>query len=212
MIINELLLNSQLFTGFSEANLGQLAAITTNKSYLKREVMFFEGEQGAFFCLLINGVVQISKMAPDGREIVIKIIQPGEMFGEVILFELNTYPVTATALADSELCIIPKDKFMALLDEQSFRNEFMRILIAKQRYLAEQIKYLTVHDVEDRLFNFFHQHYGQSKTFECDLSKKDLAAAIAATPETLSRLLLRLTSEGKLKWEGRQVQIAICLK
>ena len=208
MEIKELLVKTPFFLGFSAKNLETLVGITQSRTVAKKEVLFFEGTEGNFFCLLLGGMVQLSKSTAEGKDVVIKLIQPGEIFGEVILFEQDEYPVTATALAESNIGIIPKDKFVKLLDDREFRDEFIRILIGKQRYLAEQIKYLTAHDVEDRLFNFFYHQYKGAHEFECELSKKDLAATIAATPETLSRLILRLTNEGKLKWEGKKISLS----
>ena len=71
---------------------------------------------------------------------------------------------------------------------------------------AEQVQSLTSTDVETRLLRFLKEQYGSRKEIRINLSKKDVAAAIGTTPETLSRLLLRLKKEGILIWEGRMVR------
>jgi CRP/FNR family transcriptional regulator len=73
------------------------------------------------------------------------------------------------------------------------------MLMRKQRYLTEKIRYLTMHDVDDRFFQFLHEHYGDSSKINLNFSKKDIASAIGTTPETFSRLLNRLTVEGRIK-------------
>ena len=137
----------------------------------------------------------------------IKVIGPGELFAEAILFEQDTYPVSAVALEASLVYMLPKMQFDCLLQEPEFRNDFMTSLMNKLRYLTEQVQYLTAYDVEARLFRFLRNHYPGKRTFKIRLSKKDVAAAIATTPETLSRLLLRLKKEGKLLWEGKQIEM-----
>ncbi|MDG5814442.1 Crp/Fnr family transcriptional regulator [Chitinispirillales bacterium ANBcel5] len=198
---------SAFFQGVSKSSKEQLADICIPKKIVKKEVLFREGDKGYGFYLLASGSVGLYKSTPDGREIVIKIIQPGEPFAEVVLFEQDTYPVTATTLMDGVLFIIPKQQFYLLLEKKDFRNDFIAMLMRKQRYLAERIRFLTMHDVEERFFMFIEEHYGMKNRIAVGMSKKSLAAAIGATPETYSRLLARLNKEGKIQLEGPQITI-----
>ena len=74
------------FKGISDNSRHALAAICLSKSFNKKEILFAEGEKGyvVFYC--ISGRIQLHKTTPDGKQVVIKVIKPGEMFGEVILF------------------------------------------------------------------------------------------------------------------------------
>ncbi|MBI9073003.1 MAG: Crp/Fnr family transcriptional regulator [Melioribacteraceae bacterium] len=207
MEIRQLISKSNFFKGFSVKNSELIYEIGTLKKIKKKEQLFCEGDKGYSFFLCVEGKVQLSKTTADGKEIVIRVITSGELFGEVILFENNVYPVTATTLSETEIFIIKKENFYGLLDQKEFRNEFFGLLIRKQRYLAERIKYLTIHDVEDRLFKFLEEHYSHETEFKLELSKKDLAAAIGTTPETLSRLILRLTNENKIMVDGNKWKI-----
>ncbi len=195
------------FKDISDKSLTALADICLSKIYEKRQTIFTEDEKGyaLFFC--INGRIQLYKTTPDGKEVVIKVIKPGEIFGEVILFERVKYPVTAVALSRSQVFMMSKHQFMCLLQSEDFRNDFMATLMRKQRYLADQIKYLTSHDVEERLFLFLKENYGEQESISPAMSKKDMAAAIATTPETFSRLLQRLKQEGLLSWESNHILI-----
>ena len=194
------------FGSFSEKNRIELLKKGSLKHFNKKDIIFIEGDTGHSFFLLSKGIVQISKNNPDGKEIVIKIINPGEIFAEVILFEQETYPVTAIALDHCEIFSFNKIDFLNLLDTPDFRNDFIKTLLRKQRYLAEQIKFLTIYDVEDRLYKFLREQYGNSNTINVTISKKDIAAAVATTPETLSRLILKLSQDGKLNWEGKTIE------
>ncbi|MFA8341762.1 MAG: Crp/Fnr family transcriptional regulator [Rhodothermaceae bacterium] len=198
---------SGFVTGFSEKNREKLIENGKLRETRKKEIIFLEGDRGHSFYICISGNVQLTKTSPDGKEIVIKVIKPGEIFAEVILFEKDIYPVTAIAVSNSDIFEISKPDFLSLLDEKSFREDFIRSLIRKQRYLTEQIKYLTIHDVEDRLFNFLKEQFGDETEIILSLSKKDVAAAIGTTPETLSRLILRLSKENILSWEGKKITL-----
>jgi CRP-like cAMP-binding protein len=197
-----------LFSDISRKSKEILAEICIEKEMDKKEILFTEGQSGHSIYLCVKGHVQLSKMSADGREIVIKVIDPGEVFAEVVLFEMSEYPVTARALTRGLVFVIPRQRFIGLLEREDFRTDFIAVLMKKQRYLADRIQFLSTFDIEDRLFLFFKEHYGEKDEIEISLSKKDVAAAIGATPETLSRHLLRLKNEGKMDWQGNRVSIA----
>ncbi len=203
----EILRQIHLFENISDESRSALADICIPKILDKKEIIFLEGDKGYAVYILVKGNIQLYKSAPDGREIVIKVVKPGELFAEVILFEENRYPVSGVALKPSQLFVVPKHQFTCLLENERFRDEFIGNLMGKLRYLADQIRYLTNHDVEERLFLFLEDQYGPRDHITCPLSKKDVAAAISTTPETLSRLLHRFKKEGKLKWEGSRIDI-----
>ncbi|MCU0609603.1 MAG: Crp/Fnr family transcriptional regulator [Chitinispirillaceae bacterium] len=184
-----------------------LADICVPKKIEKKETLFCEGERGTAFFLLGSGAIGLNKGMTDGREVVIRVIKPGELFAEVVLFEMDCFPVTAVAMKPSLVFSIPKTKFSRLLDDPDFRKDFIVMLMAKQRYLADRIRFLTMHDVEDRFFLFIKQHFGEHEQIVPALSKKDIAAAIGTTPETYSRLITRLTSEGKVRVSGKSLFI-----
>ena len=79
--------------------------------------------------------------------------------------------------------------------------------MAKQRYLTERIQELTTKDVEHRFFTFLRSQYGEQEIIRTPLSKKDIAAAIGTTPESLSRLILRLHDDQIIDWQGREIRI-----
>ncbi len=170
-------------------------------------MLFVEGELGSSMYLMAQGVVQLFKTSEDGKEVVIKLVRPGELFGEVVLFKEERFPVSACALTPAEVFVLPKRQFDLLLDEEDFRREFIGMLLSKQRYLAEQVYRLSALDVEQRFFHFLREQYGEREEYLIDVTKKDVAAAIDALPETLSRLLLKLRDEGVVQWEGETLRV-----
>lgn len=186
---------------------GRIAAMGTLVSVPQGKMIFLEGEKGQSFFLLAEGSVRLFKSAPDGREVTVKLVVPGEIFAEVILFEKDRYPVSATAAADSRLFSLNKTSFNTLLGNEAFRAEFISVLMKKQRYLAGRILYLTAYDVEERFFRFLDSHYGKKASYDIPLSKKDIASAIGTIPETFSRLIQRLTQLGTIKWEGSRLEM-----
>ncbi|VGO15978.1 Anaerobic regulatory protein [Pontiella desulfatans] len=203
LFINE----APFFKGLSEEHRGELARICRLAKVKKREYLFHEGEKGSDMFLLVDGNIQLHKNTEDGREVVIRVIKPGDVFAEVVLFERERYPVSARAVTPADVLVFPKAGIHRLLAEEGFRNDFIALLMAKQRYLAERIQELTTKDVEHRFFTFLRNQYGEKETIHTPLSKKDIAAAIGTTPESLSRLILRLTDDEIIDWKGKEIKI-----
>ena len=208
MNIEKLLKESELFGGLSDAAAKRIAAMGSIVRVPQNKMIILEGEKGSSFYVLAEGSVRLFKSAPDGREVTVKLVAPGEIFAEVILFEKDHYPVSATALVDSILFSMNRTSFNSLLENAEFRVEFISVLMKKQRYLAGRILYLTAYDVEERFFRFLAEHYGKNRTYDIVISKKDLASAIGTIPETLSRLIQRLTGRGIIRWEGNRLELA----
>ncbi len=197
----------QAFPSLDEHSLALMTQCCRVKEYAKNQVLFLEGDKGDAFFLLVQGAVKIYKTSPSGQETVLKLLSPGTFFGEVILFEQREYPVSAVALSGSLAVQIPREQFMSLLDDRLFRNEFITMLMAKQRYLTERILYLTSYDVEERFFRFLIERYGIRNSYAPDISKKEIASVIGTIPETLSRLLDRLKRQGTISVSGNILQV-----
>jgi len=204
----ELFINhAPFFKGLSDGHRRELADIGNLRSVKKRDYLFHEGEKGSGMFLLADGNIQLHKNTEDGREVVIRIVKPGEVFAEVVLFEKERYPVSARAVTGATVLSFPKDGIHRLLAEEGFRSDFIAMLMAKQRYLAERIQELSTKDVEQRFFIFLRSQYGERETIHTPLSKKDIAAAIGTTPESLSRLIQRLHEDKIIDWQGKEIRI-----
>jgi CRP/FNR family transcriptional regulator len=207
MDIEFLLEQSDFFKGVSAKSKKALAEICIRKAVRKNDTIFTEGDNGHSLYVLASGNVRVFKSTPDGKETVIKVIGPGELFAEVILFERDVYPASAVTLKNSVVYLIPKRQFYELLGDKDFRNDFIRMLMKKQRYLADQLHALTAYDVEDRFIRFLLEQYGKKDEYRILLTKKDIASAIGATAETLSRLLRRMQGEGKISVKGKIIKL-----
>ncbi len=201
MDVQAIIEQSEFFRALPAGGRRAVARICIPKSLRRGEVLFHEGDTGHSMYLMAQGVVQLFRTSTDGKEVVIKLVRPGEIFGEVVLFERDTFPVGACAITPTQVFLLPKRQFDGLLEDEPFRREFIAMLLSKQRYLSEQIFRLSALDVEQRFFHFLRDQYGEREEYRIDLTKRDIAAAIDALPETLSRLLLKLKDEGTIRWE-----------
>ncbi len=201
-----ILAQATFFQGLAPQSRMALAGICRARELRKREQLFREGDRGEGLFLLASGNLQLFKTAPDGAEVVIKIVKPGETFAEVVLFEEDRYPVNAMALTACRLYVFLRQDIQQLLGSADFRRDFIAMLMRKQRYLTERIRQLSSQDVAARLLAFLREQHGPRDLMQTAISKKDIAAAIGVTPETLSRLIPRLKKQQKIVWAGRTIR------
>jgi CRP-like cAMP-binding protein len=208
MDIYRILEQARFFEGISRSSLEALSKFCIAGERRKQTVLFREGEPGEAMYLLARGRVSLHKLTPDGHEIVLKVLKPGEVFAEVILFEKKVYPATAVALTDVLIFKLLRRDLLDLLRQEDFRNDFIAMLLRKQRYLTDKIQQLTSQDVEQRLRAFLIEQYGKQEKIRAEINKKQLAAAIGATPETLSRLLQELRRRKCMTWKEGTITIS----
>jgi CRP/FNR family transcriptional regulator len=207
MDLVKIIQNTDFFHGIGDKHIRSLSGISIPKKVQKKQTLFLEEQHGHAMFLLVYGTIQLHKSAPDGRDVVIRVIGPGEIFAEVVLFEHDNYPVSALALEDSLVLMLPRRQIHCLLAEEPFRNAFISLLMKKQRHLTNRILNLTLHDMEERFFLFLKEQYGIREVYHIPLSKKDIAAAIFTNPETFSRLLQRLRQNNILIWEQKKLTL-----
>ena len=198
----------RFFDGISKSGKVALAGRCVPIKRPKHTVLFHEGEHSDAMFFLVRGRIALHKLSHEGVETVIEVLKPGEAFAEVILFERRFYPVTAVALTDVMIFSLQRRDLLALLREEDFRNDFIAMLLGKQRSLVNRIHQLTNRDVEQRLRIFLLEQYGKKERISAEINKKQLASAIGTTPETLSRLLKDLGQRKLLTWKQGVIEIA----
>ncbi|MBN1296030.1 Crp/Fnr family transcriptional regulator [bacterium] len=203
------LARQELFSALAETDRRILADRCRLMSCQRRSFLFHEGETAEAAYLLERGRVQLTRQAEDGREVVIRTVLPGQIFAEAILFESAVYPVSAAILSDSRVVRLPRSGLVDLIDQHpGFRIRFIALLMRRQRYLTEKVRALALYDLEERFFRYLTDMYGASRIIRPGITRKDLAAAIGTTPESLSRLLKRLKERQWLCWSKGTIEIA----
>lgn len=201
--------NSLFFGGMSSDLSARMEKMAKPESFGRDEMIFFEGDRGEKFFFVAEGLVKIYKSTESSREVVLRHIRPGEMFGEVILFESASYPVNAVAMRDTAVYSIRRDMFLKMLEEQEFVRFFTGNLFRKMRYLADRVTFLNAYDVEERFFLFIDEHFGLNPVITTDLTKAELAEAIGTIPETMSRLLARLRQKELVVWNRDEMKLDV---
>jgi len=194
------------FGGLTNRSLEKLEAVQKRRTAAAGSILFLEGEEGSSLYRLVSGSIRLFRSTPDGREVTIHLVEPGDLFAEIVLFERDTYPASAVAVEDSLVSVIDRAHIHHLLDDTRFRDDFLKNLVGKMRFLSQQLYVLTTMEVEERLARFLEIRLGRFTNTRFTLSKKDTAAAISVRPETLSRALTRLDEAGLLRWKRGTIE------
>ncbi len=208
----EILKQNDLFTDFNEAELAQIIAKTSYHELKKKQHFFVEGQPARHFFLAIYGSIKLSFLSPRGDEKVMDIIGAGNTFAEAVMF-LNekTYPVSATALKDSGVLQIDAQGYLNILEKSPKACfKIMARLSKRLHWSLTEIKSLSLHDGTYRLLKFLLNNAQQTgKTTQIDLlvTKNILASQLSVQPETLSRILNKLSNDGLLSVNNNRITL-----
>ena len=207
----DILAHMRYFEGLPEDRLRELGAIAVGRTYGKGALIFSEGDDGEGFHVVVSGKVKIYKLSADGKEQILHIFGPGEPFGEVPVFEGRHFPAHAEAMEPSRVLCFPRPAFIRLIrSDPDLALGMLAVLSKRLRLLAQLVDDLSLKEVPGRLADHLLGLYGAqggSATIELEIPKAQLASLLGTIPETLSRILARMSSRGLIDIDGPAITI-----
>ena len=203
----------QLFAGLPPDDLHNIAAITLVKSLCKGEYLFHEGDPSRGFYIVQRGAINIHRVNAAGKEQVIHIFRAGESFAEATLATEAGYPADARAVESSQVLLIQKAGFLALLRRQpDLALRMLGSMSLHLRVLVGQLEDLTLKDVETRLANWLVKRCpepdGQRPvSIELNMTKRVLAAELGTVSETFSRTLAKFREQKLVIVKGKTLTV-----
>jgi CRP/FNR family transcriptional regulator, nitrogen oxide reductase regulator len=143
---------SPVFADLPAPDLDALAQAAREEPCAPREYVFHEGEPAAWFCLVRTGRIRIVRHAPSGKDVVLELLGPGEIFGGVAVLERRPYPASAQATEPSVVVRVPADTVLGLAERRPSIARTMMLLISRRlRAAHESVRSLSVDPVNARL-------------------------------------------------------------
>lgn len=200
-----------LFNGLSRAQQESVAAISQRQSFKKGEAIFSSGDASSGFYLIRAGRIKIFQLSSEGKEQILHIFGPGESVGEAAVFSGGAFPAYAEAYEDSTLIFIPRDSFIALIrNDPTLSLAMLAVLSKRLRMVTALVESLSLKEVPARLAShllFLSSEGGTAGLVELDITKGHLASLLGTMPETLSRILTKMTTRGLIRSEGSRITI-----
>lgn len=199
------------FEGLPTEQIEDISMIVTDQVFDRGQIIFSEGDDGNGFYVVVSGRVKIFKLSPEGKEQILHIFGPGDPFGEVAVFAGQHFPANAEAMESSRIFFFPRESFAALIrDNPSLALNMLAILSKRLRRFANLIDDLSLKEVPGRLAA--HLLYLSDKSegteqLELNITKTQLASLLGTIPETLSRILGKMTKQGLIESDGRRIKI-----
>src|SRR5688572_24867032 len=106
-----------LFADLDDRELAAIAAVAKTRRYAKDDVVFHADESGDVFCLIREGQVKITMISPEGKEIILSLLGPGDFFGEMALLDDEPRSATVVATEPLDLVTIWRNDFLQILAE-----------------------------------------------------------------------------------------------
>ena len=199
-----------LFEGMSPEEQDELRAMMTQTTLRRGETLFNEGDAGDRLYILLAGKVKLGHASADGRENLLAVLGPGEVVGELTLFDPGPRSTTATAVAPTELLTLEHSQLMGFIESHpTLAKDMLRALAQRLRRTNTALADLVFSDVPGRVAKA--DRFGSTTEdgvhVPHDLTQEELAQLVGASRETVNKSLAEFVSRGWIRLEGRAVTL-----
>ncbi len=201
---------SPVFAALPAREIEALGEVVVEQTHRPREYIFMEGDPARWFCVVKSGHVRIVRHSRTGKDVVLELLGPGEVFGGVAVIEQRPYPAAAQATDGAVVLKIPADAMIAVSDRHPSLNKELALLIGRRlRTAHDSVKALAVDPVETRLAAALlrlAEREGtrgtQGLVLPFHLTRQNLADMTGTTVETAIRIVSRWLKDGLARDEG----------
>ncbi|MGH8867277.1 MAG: Crp/Fnr family transcriptional regulator [Actinomycetes bacterium] len=211
--MDDVLSRAPLFTALDDEAASAVRTSMTEVSLRRGDLLFSEGEAGDSLYVITDGKLKLGRSSVDGRENLLAVLGPGEMFGELSLFDPGPRTATATALTDTELVALGHDHLRPwLAGRPEVALQLLQALAQRLRRTNANLADLVFSDVPGRVAKALldlSERFGVPQDdgvhVAHELTQEELAQLVGASRETVNKALADFAARGWLRLEGRGV-------
>jgi len=195
----QVLRGSLIFSGLNEGELAELTGLAISRSFRPGEFVLWEGDSPDWFYMVAEGRVKVLKHSSLGKEFIIAFFGPGEMFGEVAVFENKPYPASVQAVAETKVLGIRRQDFLSFLAHRpEVALRIINVLGGRLRDAQGRLRDIAGERVEQRLARtllMLSSKLGPTVPF----TRQEIADMAGTTTETAIRVMSRLKDGGIIR-------------
>ena len=195
----QVLRGSLIFSGLNEGELAELTGLAISRSFRPGEFVLWEGDSPDWFYMVAEGRVKVLKHSSLGKEFIIAFFGPGEMFGEVAVFENKPYPASVQAVAETKVLGIRRQDFLSFLAHRpAVALRIINVLGGRLRDAQGRLRDIAGERVEQRLARtllMLSSKLGPTVPF----TRQEIADMAGTTTETAIRVMSRLKDGGIIR-------------
>lgn len=190
----------------------RLEQATHHHKYPAGATIFAEGDSCAGFHVVLEGLVRIYRVNPEGRLHTLSLLRPIATFNEVAAIDGGANPFNAVAVTSVELSVLSHTRLIELLsDEPRLLSNYVQALAHMNREYIERLEDMTFRSIPSRLAKLFlyeATYAEQIAETPTRLTQEEIAAILGTTREVVGRALRGLLNAGLLRRKGREVYVA----
>ncbi|WP_101525618.1 MULTISPECIES: Crp/Fnr family transcriptional regulator [Nocardioides] len=211
----DVLRQAPLFSALDDEAAAALRNSMAETKLRRGEVLFHEGDSGDRLYIVTDGKVKLGRSAADGRENLLAVMGPGQMFGELSLFDPGPRSATVTAVTDAGFASLSHDDLLLWLEGRPMvARSLLSQLAARLRKSNDVVSDLVFSDVPGRVAKALldlAERFGRTADdgvhVHHDLTQEELAQLVGASRETVNKALADFASRGWIRLEPRSVVI-----
>ena len=205
-----------LFATLSAAQLAELARVARRHRYTSDQTVFYQGDPGDTFYVILSGQVKVSVTSPEGQEAILVVLDEGEGFGEFALLDDQPRSATIEATQNTEVLVLRKDDFRRLLRQMpDIAIGLLRVLTKRLRDTDQLVQDAAFLDVGDRLAKkllVLMELHGKAApqgavVLTLQLTQSELASMIGATRESVNKQLGAFRDQGIVAVDRQRITI-----
>jgi CRP-like cAMP-binding protein len=208
--------SNPVFASLPAREINALAAATREDPVRARDYIFMEGDAAESLCIVRSGRVRIVRHSKAGKDVILELLGPGEIFGGVAVIENRPYPASAQAVEASVILKIPAQALIAVSDRHpSVIRELALMMARRLRTAHNSVKSLAIDPVEARLAAMLlrlaerdGQRDQRGLALPFHLTRQSLADMCGTTVETTIRVMSRWTRDGVVLDDGGRLIVA----
>ena len=211
--MDDVLRRTPLFATLDQDAAASLRASMSEIELARGELLFHEGDPGDSLYVVLRGKIKLGRTSGDGRENLVAVLGPGEMFGELSLFDPGPRSAGATALVDSTLLGLSSDELTPWLAARpDVARALLRAIARRLRRTNDSMSDLVFSDVPGRVAKALLDLSARFGTpaedgihVAHDMTQEELAQLVGASRETVNKALADFAGRGWLRLEARAV-------
>lgn len=208
MVDAKLLSQTEIFEGLEEDRLADVAAYSSCRRLDRGDVLFSTGERPDAMYVVLSGLIAIITTAPDGRDSVISLMEEGDLFGEMGLFDGRGRSAGARALEASEVLAVPYGPVRRLYETHPDHLwRVVSMLVRRLRAAGTALTDAVFLDVVGRTAKRLLVFAGEDDTFVLPVTQEELAAMVGASRERVNKAISQFVRLGWIDRTGGRYTI-----
>ncbi len=214
-MIIETLKKCATFTSFTQKELESVSVLFEKINFKKNEYIFLEGDPSEWFYLVSKGEIKILKHSIMGKDIILELMSPGDIFGGVAVLDKKPFPASAQAMEHAAVIRINRQNLLKIMDEYpGLKLEIVKYFSDKLRDAHDLLKSIATERVERRIASMLLKlaekigvQDGDFKKIDFPLTRQEIAEMVGTTVETCIRTITKFQKHGMIKSSGNRLLI-----